>query len=44
VIGGLALHPFVREPADERVLRLRDDQVVRAVRDERGKSDAPETA
>ena len=41
---GLVLYPFVREERPARVLRLTEGQVDRALRDERGRSDAPETA
>lgn len=40
---GLVLYPFVREERAARVLRLTEGQVDRAIHDERGRSDAPET-
>ena len=40
---GLVLYPFVREERPAHVLRLTDGQVDRAIHDERGRSDAPET-
>jgi hypothetical protein len=43
VLGGLALYPFVREPAARRVLKLSEDQALRALHAERARSDAPET-
>ena len=40
----VVLYPFVREEKPSRVLRLSVEQVDRALHDERGRSDAPETA
>ncbi len=44
VLGGPALYPLVRERPEPSVLRLSPEQVDRALRAERARSDAPETA